>query len=63
MVTDAKLTPENFLKSFNYKSACECLHNTNNVATEAEYSKLSMQDFMVREENNKVKCFVQDASL
>lgn len=63
LVIDAKLTPENFLRSFNYKSACECLHNTNNVATEAEYSKINVMDFLVREENNKVKCFVQNASL
>jgi hypothetical protein len=64
LVTDAKLTPENFLRSFNYKSACECLHNTANVVNgEPEYNKLSMQDFMIREEHNKVKCFVQNASL
>ncbi len=64
LVTDAKLTPENFLKSFQYKNACECLHNPQNVVSgEAEYNKLSVQDFMVREENNKVKCFVQNATL
>lgn len=64
LVTDAKITQENFLKSFNYKSACECLHNTLNIVSgEAEYNKIDSMDFMIREENHKVKCFVQNATL
>ncbi len=64
LTTDAQLTPSDFLKKFDYKKSCECLRNTQNVARdEAEYNKLTVEEFMVREEQNRVKCFVQNATL
>jgi len=64
LTSEAQLVPEDFLQKFNYREACECLHNTQNVARdEAEYNALTAEEFMIRQEHNKVKCFVQNATL
>lgn len=64
LVHDAELIPQDFLKKFDYKKSCECVRNTQNIARdEAEYNKLTVQEFMIRTDHNKAKCFVQNASL
>lgn len=64
LTREADLTPEDFLQNFDYIKSCQCLHNTQNVARdEAEYNQLTVQEFLLRTEHNKAKCFVQSASL
>lgn len=64
LTSEADLTPQDFLKKFDYQRACECLNNTQNIAKdEASYNKIAAQAFMIKEEHNKVKCFTDHAEI
>ena len=63
LAMEADLVPEDYLRSFDYKKSCECRYTSSNIVTdETTYSTLPYEEFMKREERNRIVCLVKSAS-
>jgi hypothetical protein len=63
LAMEADLVPEDYLRSFDYKKSCECRYTSSNIVPdETTYNTLPYQEFMKREERNRIVCLVKSAS-
>jgi hypothetical protein len=64
LALEADLVPEDYLRSFDYKTSCVCRYTSNNIASdETAYNKISASEFIKLEDRNRLTCFAKSASI